>query len=100
MESGRVNELTELLSQRIMNGGPTDEEREIEHRMIREDRERMERKANRMVGEVLELPKIYPKYRIVFEKISKVMLDADISVVEALGILELVKYDIAEGGGD
>lgn len=49
---------------------------------------------------VIELPKIYPKYRIVFEKISKVMLDADISVVEALGILELVKYDIAEGGGD
>ena len=36
----------------------------------------------------------YPKYRMLYSQIEQIFIDADISVVEAVGILELVKHDI------
>ena len=70
-------ESTDRMNER--NGGPTNEELNVIP---------------------LKDEKTYPMYRMLYSEVERIFLEADISVVEAVGILELLKHDIIMGEDD
>ena len=44
--------------------------------------------------------KTYPKYRMLYSEIENIFLNADISVVEAVGMLEMLKHTIMSYGNE
>ena len=72
-------ESTDRMNERVQNGGPTNEELNVIP---------------------LKDEKTYPMYRMLYSEVERIFLEADISVVEAVGILELLKHDIIMGEDD